>query len=269
MFFLVLRLYFCSSIQVQGEAEPYKNAHKAVDRLTSFGVIWEGNCRLPVQWSPAAAEVFKELSLPPPENLAAAAAAAGSSGACTPENKEENEATKTLSKEPSDAAAAAAAAPGDAAAEGTAADADAAATAANVEAKNAAAAAETPTKEAAEAAVEAAQVRQKSQGQDSAAAEATAAAAAAAADAETPQGGEDASVSARAADTNTEGREERVLEETNKLNAAAPAASGPSEQAVGYELSSKALLLLLLLPLQRMQNSSWSSRAAHSCYCTV
>ncbi|PHJ23594.1 cral trio domain-containing protein [Cystoisospora suis] len=38
----------------------------AVDRFTTFGVIWEGDCITPIQWSPDARRVFEANHLPPP-----------------------------------------------------------------------------------------------------------------------------------------------------------------------------------------------------------
>lgn len=49
--------------------DSYKNAYRATDRVTSLGVLWEKECRMPIQWAPGAVEVFKDLSLPLPEGL--------------------------------------------------------------------------------------------------------------------------------------------------------------------------------------------------------
>lgn len=62
------------SVQAQ-HADPYKNAYRATDRVTSFGVLWEKDCRTPIQWAPEARSVFEDLSLPLPEGLAPAQAA--------------------------------------------------------------------------------------------------------------------------------------------------------------------------------------------------
>ena len=97
--------------QVQ-RAEPYKNAYRATDRVTSLGVLWENNCRTPIQWAPEARSVFKDLLLPLPEGLVAEQSVAGAG--------EEELLGNSVQSEPSDTAAAVAAA------EATAADADAA-----------------------------------------------------------------------------------------------------------------------------------------------
>ncbi|XP_026193390.1 uncharacterized protein LOC34618466 [Cyclospora cayetanensis] len=50
-------------------ADPYKGGYRATDRITSMGVLWEKDCRMPIQWAPDAFSVFKDLSLPPPESV--------------------------------------------------------------------------------------------------------------------------------------------------------------------------------------------------------
>ncbi|KAL8426814.1 hypothetical protein Efla_007141 [Eimeria flavescens] len=52
--------------------DPYKNGYLALDRVTSMGVLWEGRCRMPIQWGAEAARVFRDLSLPVPEGAASA-----------------------------------------------------------------------------------------------------------------------------------------------------------------------------------------------------
>lgn len=39
---------------------------QAVDRFTTFGVVWEGDCTTPIQWSPDARRVFEANHLTPP-----------------------------------------------------------------------------------------------------------------------------------------------------------------------------------------------------------
>lgn len=50
-------------------SDPYKDGYRATDRVTSYGVLWEKDCRMPIQWAPEAAKVFTDLSLPLPEGL--------------------------------------------------------------------------------------------------------------------------------------------------------------------------------------------------------
>ncbi|KFG59972.1 CRAL/TRIO domain-containing protein [Toxoplasma gondii RUB] len=39
---------------------------QAVDRFTTFGVVWEGACRLPIQWSAECSRVFAACGIPAP-----------------------------------------------------------------------------------------------------------------------------------------------------------------------------------------------------------
>ncbi|CDJ58056.1 CRAL/TRIO domain-containing protein, putative [Eimeria maxima] len=241
--------YSIGSVQ---EEEPYKNAHRAVDRLTTFGVTWEGDCRMPVQWAPAAKEVFADLQLPCPQSFAGDAATDGDAnavadercgercGVYTTDSKSKTDAANEQVKEEPAVTATA---------EATAA-AGADAVVADEIGRNAADEVETPKREL-ETAAEEAQECQKSEAQDPAAA----------AGGDTPRGGEDASVSSRVPDTNTEGREELVMEEANKLTAAAPATA---EQAVavpeGVALTEKEKEGRKLPPVEKVGSSKCCSR---------
>ncbi|OEH73644.1 CRAL trio domain-containing protein [Cyclospora cayetanensis] len=57
------------TIGSEQRADPYKGGYRATDRITSMGVLWEKDCRMPIQWAPDAFSVFKDLSLPPPESV--------------------------------------------------------------------------------------------------------------------------------------------------------------------------------------------------------
>ncbi|KEP64377.1 UNVERIFIED_CONTAM: CRAL/TRIO domain-containing protein [Hammondia hammondi] len=45
----------------------------AVDRFTTFGVVWEGGCRLPIQWTAESSHVFPACGLPAPPPAASLA----------------------------------------------------------------------------------------------------------------------------------------------------------------------------------------------------
>ncbi|KAL8444853.1 hypothetical protein Emed_006041 [Eimeria media] len=52
--------------------ESYGKGYLATDRITSMGLLWEKECRVPTMWAPEAGQVFKDLSLPLPEGVALA-----------------------------------------------------------------------------------------------------------------------------------------------------------------------------------------------------
>ncbi|KAL8429440.1 hypothetical protein ACSSS7_006626 [Eimeria intestinalis] len=74
--------------------ESYGSGYLATDRITSMGVFWEKECRIPTMWAPEAVRVFKDLSLPLPEGVLArgtsAVVVAADSEASKPLEQEES-----------------------------------------------------------------------------------------------------------------------------------------------------------------------------------
>lgn len=131
------------------ESNPYKNAYLATDRVTSLGILWERDCRMPIQWAPGAYSVFKDLSLPVPEGLIPATKIAdtGGEGSVQEEPVQEKPVQEPVREErvqaepPNPAVAVAAA-------EAAAAEAEAACAAAELSVREAEAAAEASVREA-------------------------------------------------------------------------------------------------------------------------
>ncbi|KAL8442125.1 hypothetical protein Emag_006630 [Eimeria magna] len=74
--------------------ESYGKGYLATDRITSMGLLWEKDCRVPTMWAPEAGQVFKDLSLPLPEGVLArgtsAVVVAADKEALKPSEKEES-----------------------------------------------------------------------------------------------------------------------------------------------------------------------------------
>ncbi|KAL8270637.1 hypothetical protein Esti_005458 [Eimeria stiedai] len=64
--------------------ESYGKGYLATNRITSLGLLWEKDCRVPTMWAPEADQVFIDLSLPLPEGVLAR----GTSAAVVGEDKE-------------------------------------------------------------------------------------------------------------------------------------------------------------------------------------
>eukprot|EP00920_Eleutheroschizon_duboscqi_P003025 GHVT01007219.1.p1 GENE.GHVT01007219.1~~GHVT01007219.1.p1 ORF type:complete len:698 (+),score=77.35 GHVT01007219.1:381-2474(+) len=57
---------FTCGAKTTAAPDAVSNIHNAVQAMTTFGIVWEGDRRPPIPWAPAAAEIFEGVGLPSP-----------------------------------------------------------------------------------------------------------------------------------------------------------------------------------------------------------